>query len=219
MIRFTVNGITCPQDPSAALRKWQSIAIFAELIGCGNNGGMSPAVNISAELSPAEIYARLAWIKGLSVELLAGNVVVRGGRPVAHACAVWRLTRALVPRVTAMNAAIFYRAATPVRDTGDILRPDLAVVPHGLTELDASGLHLVAEVVSCGPARDDYRVKPRIYARGGVPLYLLVDAETVTLFADPRDGDYRSQTTVTIGEKLTLPEPFGIELDTGGLIP
>jgi Uma2 family endonuclease len=180
---------------------------------------MSPAVNISAELSPGEIYARLAWIKGLNVELLAGNVVVRGGSPVAHACTAWRLTRALMPRVTAMDAAIFYRAATPVRETGDILRPDLAVVPHGLAEPDTSHLHLVAEVVSRSTVRDDHCVKPRIYARGGVPLYLLLDAETVTLFADLDDREYRSQTTVTIGEKLALPEPFGIELDTGGLIP
>ena len=180
---------------------------------------MSPAVNISAELSPGEIYARLAWIKGLNVELLAGNVVVRGGSPVERARTVWRLTRALVPRVTAMNAAIFFKAVTPVRATGDILRPDLAVVPHGLAELDASDLYLVAEVVSCSTARDDRCVKPQIYARGGVPLYLLVDAETVTVFGDLGGGSYRSRSTVTVGEKLTLPEPFGIELDTGGLIP
>jgi hypothetical protein len=180
---------------------------------------MSPAVNISAELSPGEIYARLAWIKGLRVELLAGNVVVRGSNLAGHTESVWRLTRALVPRVTALDAAIFVGAATPVRATGDVLRPDLAVVPHGLAELDASDLHLVAEVVSRATARDDRCVKPPIYAQGQVPLYLLVDAQTVTLFGDLRDGEYRSRAMVTIGEKLTLPEPFGIELDTGGLIP
>jgi Putative restriction endonuclease len=180
---------------------------------------MSPAVNISAELSPAEIYARLAWIKGLSVELLAGNVVVRGGNPAGHACTVWQLTRALVPRVTAIDAAIFFAAATPVRATGDVVRPDLAVVPNGLSEPDASDLHLVAEVVAAGTAAEDRHVKPLIYAQGQVPLYLLADAETLTLFSDPRDGSYQSQITVAIGEKLTLPVPFCIELDTGGLIP
>jgi hypothetical protein len=176
---------------------------------------MSPAVNISAELPPTEIYARLAWIKGLTVELLTGNVIVRGANSSRHAATVWALTSPLMPRVTAMNAAIFYGPATPARVTGDVLRPDLAVVPHGLRELDASDLHLVAEVVAASTAGQDRHVKPPIYARGGVPLYLLVDFETVTLFSDPRDGSYRSQATATIGEKLTLPEPFGIGLDTG----
>jgi hypothetical protein len=180
---------------------------------------MSPAVNISAELSPAEIYARLAWIRGLTVELLAGNVVVRGGNPAGHASMVWRLTRTLTPRVAAMDAAIFFAPAIPVRATGDVVRPDLAVVPHGLTSPDASDLRLVAEVVATGTAAEDRHVKPLIYARSQVPLYLLADAGTLTLFGDPDDGRYRSRTTAAAGEKLTLPEPFGIDIDTGVLIP
>jgi Uma2 family endonuclease len=180
---------------------------------------MSPVVNISAELSPGEIYARLAWIKGLRVELLTGNVVVRGDGPVEHARTAWCLTRALMPRVLALDAAIFYQRATRVRATGDILRPDLAVVPHGLAEFDASDLRLVAEVVATGTVAEDRHIKPLIYARGGIPLYLLADVGSVTLFSEPSDGEYRAQTTVTIGEKLRLPKPFGIELDTGGLVP
>ena len=66
---------------------------------------MSPAVNISAELSPGEIYARLAWIKGLTVELLAGNVVVRGASPGEHTRRIWRLTTALMAPAIAMDAS------------------------------------------------------------------------------------------------------------------
>jgi Uma2 family endonuclease len=178
---------------------------------------MSPAVNISAELSPGEIYARLAWIKGLTVELLAGNVVVRGASPGEHARRIWRLTTELMAPATAMDAAVFVGRATPVPATLDVPRPDLAVVPNSAPDLYAHRLPLVAEVVSPGSATDDRGIKARIYALGRVPLYLLVDVETVTLFSDPDGGSYRSRTTVTIGEKLALPEPFGIELDTGGL--
>jgi Putative restriction endonuclease len=206
----------CPRN---LLAKWQIIAILLIIKRPGNNGGMSPVVNISAELSPAEIYARLAWIRGLTVELLAGNVVVRGGNPAGHASMVWRLTRTLTPRVSAMDAAIFFAAPIPVRASGDVVRPDLAVVPHRLTDLDASDLPLVAEVVAIGTADEDRHVKPLIYARSQVPLYLLIDGETVTLFSDPSDGWYQTQATVAAGEKLTLPEPFGIEIDTGVLVP
>jgi Uma2 family endonuclease len=180
---------------------------------------MSPAVNISAELSPGEIYARLAWIKGLTVELLAGNVVVRGASPGEHTRRIWRLTTALMAPATAMDAAVFVGRATPIPATLDVPRPDLAVVPNSAPDLCAHHLALVAEVVSPGSAADDRGIKARIYAQGEVPLYLLVDVETVTLFSDPDGGSYRSRTTVTIGEKLALPNPFGIELDTGGLIP
>jgi hypothetical protein len=125
---------TPPRPPAPKLRwvpgKWQLIAILPIIEWLDNNGLMSPAVNISAELSPGD------------------------------------------------------------------------------------RLPLVAEVVSPGSATDDRVTKKRIYALGQVPLYLLVDVDTVTLFSDPDGGSYRSQATVTIGEKLTLPEPFGIELDT-----
>ena len=145
---------TPPRPPAPKLRwvpgKWQLIAILPIIEWLDNNDLMSPAVNISAELSPGEIYAR----------------------------------------------------------------PDLAVVPNSAPDLYAHRLPLVAEVVSPGSATDDRVTKKRIYALGQVPLYLLVDVDTVTLFSDPDGGSYRSQTTVTIGEKLTLPEPFGIELDT-----
>jgi hypothetical protein len=37
--------------------------------------------------------------------------------------------------------------------------------------------------------------------------------------SDPRSGTYRSRLTVNMGERLPLPEPFGIALDTRGLRP
>jgi Uma2 family endonuclease len=175
---------------------------------------MSPAVNINADLTPGEIYARLAWIKGLTVELLGGNVVVRGGNSNRHAQLVWRLTSALVRRVTAMEAAVFTGRATPILATLDVPRPDLAVVPDAASDCYAHHLLLAAEVVALGTFAEDRHVKPLLYARGGVPLYLLVDFETVTLFSEPRDGAYQSEATVPVGEKLALPDPFGIELDT-----
>jgi Uma2 family endonuclease len=180
---------------------------------------MSPAVNINAGMPPGEIYARLAWIKGLTVELLAGKVVVRSGNSGQHARTVWRLTSALIRPVAAMDAAVFVGRATPIPATADVPRPDLAVVPDSAPDLYAHRLPLVAEVATPGTVADDRHLKPLIYARGKVPLYLLIDAGTVTLFGDPYEGSYQSKTTVVVGEKLSLPEPFGIDLDTGGLVP
>ncbi len=80
---------------------------------------------------------------------------------------------------------------------------------------------LVAEVVSASSIRIDRGVKPRACALAGVPFYLLVDRFTdplsVTLHSEPGDEGYATITTVGVGEKLHLPDPFGITLDTSAL--
>jgi hypothetical protein len=49
--------------------------------------------------------------------------------------------------------------------------------------------------VSPSSRRRDQVAKPRAYAQGGVPLYLLIDQladpATVTLFSDPAETSYR----------------------------
>lgn len=51
-------------------------------------------------------------------------------------------------------------------------------------------------------------------------LFLLLDPwhsgrPTATLYGEPADGTYRVLDAVEYGEKLTLPEPFRLDLDTG----
>jgi Uma2 family endonuclease len=80
---------------------------------------------------------------------------------------------------------------------------------------------LVAEVVSPSSIRIDREVKPSACARAGIPLYLLVDRFTdplsVTLYSEPGDQGYAVGTTVGFGEKLCIPAPFDITLDTSAL--
>ena len=63
---------------------------------------------------------------------------------------------------------------------------------------------------------DDYETKRKACALSGVPLYLVIDPETpsLTLFARPDDGGYLQATPVPAGGRLSLPDPFGITLDT-----
>lgn len=39
----------------------------------------------------------------------------------------------------------------------------------------------------------------------------------MSLFTQPVDDDYLSQTTALYGDKLEIPEPFGFDLDTSEL--
>ncbi|GAA3789706.1 Uma2 family endonuclease [Streptomyces coacervatus] len=81
--------------------------------------------------------------------------------------------------------------------------------------MPCQGVAMVLEVTSSKP-KTDREAKRRCYARGGIPLYLLVDRGTseVTLFSDPENSDYQQRCTLAFGKPLALPEPFAFELDT-----
>jgi Uma2 family endonuclease len=57
------------------------------------------------------------------------------------------------------------------------------------------------------------------YAAAGIPLYLLVDRldgldGRVTIFSEPRGGDYHRSAAVMIGDQLAIPAPLEGVLDT-----
>ncbi|MFM9551685.1 MULTISPECIES: Uma2 family endonuclease [Streptomyces] len=85
--------------------------------------------------------------------------------------------------------------------------------------MPSQGVSMVLEVTSTRP-EVDREVKRRCYARGGVPLYLLIDRDIseATLFSDPRGDDYRERRTVPFGKPLSLPEPFAFDLETSDFL-
>ncbi|WP_097916194.1 MULTISPECIES: Uma2 family endonuclease [unclassified Streptomyces] len=108
---------------------------------------------------------------------------------------------------------------------GGIYIPDLVVVPRAVASgpgntVPAEEALLVAEITSRSNANHDRVSKVNGYAKAGVELFLLLDPwhsgrPTVTLYGEPEGGTYRVLETVEYGRKLTLPEPFGLVLDTG----
>ncbi|MGW2382430.1 Uma2 family endonuclease [Streptomyces sp. NPDC001658] len=109
----------------------------------------------------------------------------------------------------------------------DHVIPDGTLVPKALRLfrgadpwMPCEGVAMVLEVTPRAGARIDREIKRRCYARGGVPLYLLVDRETAwtTLFSDPESGDYRERHAVAFGKPLALPEPLAFDLDTADFL-
>lgn len=102
--------------------------------------------------------------------------------------------------------------------------PDLVVVPRAVAtgpgNVPAEEALLVVEITSQHNANHDRIGKVHGYATAGVALFLLLDPwhsgrPTATLYGEPEDGTYRQLATVEYGDKLTLPDPFGLDLDTG----
>lgn len=106
-------------------------------------------------------------------------------------------------------------------------RPDgvLAPVNHFVGQGDWAspyGVLMTVEITSydSDTHHRDRVEKPRAYAEAGIPVYLLIDRDQLSVLVhsepDPKAG-YRDIHTVKIGAKVTLPAPVGIELDTEDL--
>ncbi|MEW2413347.1 Uma2 family endonuclease [Streptomyces sp. NPDC046866] len=102
--------------------------------------------------------------------------------------------------------------------------PDLFVADESAFEADgrhadAAALSLVAEFTSVSAKDADGEEKLEVYGQM-VPVCLVVDMQEseVTCFSDPSEHGDRSRRTVSFGKPLEVPEPFGFELDTAGLV-
>ncbi|WP_371579000.1 Uma2 family endonuclease [Streptomyces sp. NBC_01314] len=110
-----------------------------------------------------------------------------------------------------------YRAGRAKPDA--VVTPEAHFAGHG-EWADPDGALMVVEVTSYDSDTDrrDRHEKPAAYGQSGIPLYLLIDRDscTVTVHSgpDPLVGGYRDVRTAKFGEKVSLPDPVGIELDT-----
>ncbi|WP_166459570.1 Uma2 family endonuclease [Amycolatopsis pithecellobii] len=119
---------------------------------------------------------------------------------------------------------IYQRRGLRIPELASLYVPDLLVMPrdtpreqHG-TVLAEHTL-LVVEITSPGNADYDRRNKLAAYAYGRVPVYLLIDDHApegarCIVYAEPAKGEYRKTTITPFGEKVEIPEPIGLELDT-----
>lgn len=100
-----------------------------------------------------------------------------------------------------------------------VLAPEAHFAGHG-EWADPSGTLMVLEVTSYDSDTDrrDRYEKPAAYGQAEIPVYLLIDRDSRTLTVhsspDRKIGGYRTVRTAKFGEKVLLPEPIGIELDT-----
>ncbi|MFC9131791.1 Uma2 family endonuclease [Streptomyces sp. NPDC057099] len=176
-------------------------------------------------------WDELVWIreqtrapKGCKVEIIEGIITVTPHSTIPHHRIADRVHRSL-SQVIPEHWHIFQGLGMAVPARLGLYVPDLAVVPELPAEghddvVPAAVAQLAVEITSAATAHHDRTVKAAGYAEAGVPLYLLVDGvapggPTVTLYGEPRKGVYRLLRAGRFGERITLPDPIGLELDTG----
>lgn len=162
--------------------------------------------------------------EGRKVEIIEGIVTVSPTPSRDHNATVSMLQRrlyAVIPEdweiVQTLGAAVPGRQGLYVPDLLVAATEDVVGPGH---QILASRAKLVVEITSRGNANHDRISKVYGYAQAGVPLYLLLDPwhsgrPTATLYGEPEGSTYRVLETVEYGDKLTLPTPFEVVIDTG----
>ncbi|KUO11938.1 Uma2 family endonuclease [Streptomyces sp. DSM 15324] len=161
--------------------------------------------------------------EGSKVEIVGGIVTVSPPPSEEHNDTAELLVERLYPAVPE-GCGIYQTLGLAVPETAGFFVPDVCVVPRAALRrgkrVHAGEAELVVEITSPSNANHDRVKKTHGYARAGVPLYLLLDPwhrgrPTATLYGAPEDGTYRVLVSVEYGEKVALPAPFDLDIDTG----
>lgn len=184
-----------------------------------------PATGMSRWDHALSTWKELDVPDGWRAEIVDDNGVLLVAPPSdPHNFIVVRLTRAL-NGVLPDDWDVYQTLGIQIPAIERLYVPDLVVMPEsvvldpGQTPNPADEAELVVEIVSKSSMDIDRKKKLWGYAHAPVPLYLLVDAwdetgPSVTLYEQPGNGRYNHATTVDFGEKIRLPEPFDLEIDT-----
>ncbi len=174
-----------------------------------------------------EFYDWLPELPHLKVEIINGRVIVSPRSNPRQSWMIGQLVRVFGPVADDHGWRVWPEVDVCIAWTREPVVPDFSMGPKdaprwGDRELMSNGLILGAEVVSSNSTREDREDKPLLYARGGLPLLLVVDPEanpkTVTIYSNPTENGYQTTTTVKMGEKLPIPDPVNITLDTSAFL-
>jgi Uma2 family endonuclease len=155
------------------------------------------------------------------VEIIGGEIIVSPLARTLHDLIVSSLHAMFVRALDEDTHNVSQRVEFVV-DEANSPQPDLAVLDVALrndtlaaTEYAAKDALLVVEATSPSNGVNDRKwgLKYKAYAKGLVPIYLLIDPHagagpSLTLFTQPNGTRYQAETTVPFGAPLQLPEPF-----------
>ncbi len=158
-------------------------------------------------------------------EVVEGEVIVNAATPAGRHAKIILAVRRAFTRHGIDN--LFENTTLLIEEDEAEYVPDLAQWPEQLIDGDtwefpAAECAFALEVVSGdrpGRRQRDYR-KALGYARGGVPVFLLIDTveRTCTLFTEPKAGEYSVRQIVKFGESLFITAGEStVELPTGNL--
>lgn len=177
-----------------------------------------------------ETFAVLELPAGQRAEIIGGSIVVSPTPTMLHNFIFGMLMRTLHPAAVDNGWMLTNTATVHVPATDEHFAPDLVVIPEEilLARCDdwivpAESVLLSAEITSTSTVKRDRKTKLWSSAHSMIPVYLLIDPHdgvgSASVHSEPDgEGRYQRHQTVPFGEKLTLPEPFAVDLDTTAFV-
>ncbi|WSL78701.1 Uma2 family endonuclease [Kitasatospora sp. NBC_01266] len=172
-----------------------------------------------------EDFLSLATPEGFRAELIEGEISVSPPTDGEHEHYLSKVVRQIIKNsavemdVSGHKGLLLTRGG---RCPKNHAIPDLTFAPEDRRLflgappwMPPDGVAMVVEVTSGKPVQDRI-AKRHCYARGGIPLYLLIDREEskATVFSAPEGEEYTASHLAPFGKPLPLPAPFDFELDT-----
>lgn len=148
------------------------------------------------------------------LELIEGEIVVTPSPSPLHQLVVHRLAVLLDRAIVESGLGLVLESPLDVfLAAHNVFQPDLIVLLNDRIRLFGPDMvenapSLAVEIISPSSSAYDRVTKRDVYARFGVPEYWLIDpeAETVTIFSDPRDGRYHTETVSSdVAVSATIP--------------
>ncbi|MCB9881908.1 MAG: Uma2 family endonuclease [Planctomycetes bacterium] len=157
---------------------------------------------------------------GERLELIDGTLVTMSPQNPPH----FATTKKLADRLSAEFRGAYVREHGPLQTSPhDLPEPDIAVVAgsiqdHGRQHPRGEEAILVIEVSHTTQRRD--RAKARVYARGHVPVYWMLDLEQrkLTVHTNPQGGTYAHVVELGPDDHVTLPQ-LDVAWRVGDLLP
>lgn len=155
-------------------------------------------------------------------ELLDGHIVEMVAQNVPHRAAVGKTSKAFQKALVDSNYWVQTQSTLPL-DCRNVPEPDVAVLegtPDDLLEGEPDEIPLIVEVADTSLEKDR-TTKLRCYAANGIPEYWIVNLqnETVEVYREPAEGEYRRRETMTWGEAVTPLFDDSLSFEVDALLP
>jgi Uma2 family endonuclease len=206
------------------LRGWTDASYNVPMAAVLPERSLTPTVRTVADLRTA-----IEDVVGdkFKLEILGGELIVSPLARSLHLIIVTAVRRALDHVCDPEEFAVTERAELVV-DEENSPQPDITILRQAMleealyaTRYPAGEALLVVEVASPSNGEDDRRwgKKYKAYAKGMVPIYLLIDpyderGPMISLFTEPNGRRYQVETCVLFGTPVTLPEPFPATIES-----
>jgi Uma2 family endonuclease len=160
--------------------------------------------------------------EGGRTELIDGHILEMAPQNAPNRAAVGKTSKIFQNALANSNYWVQTQSTLPL-DCRNVPEPDVAVLegtPDDLLEGEPDEIPIIVEVADTSLEKDR-TTKLRCYATNGIPEYWIINLqnETIEMYREPADGEYRRRETMTRGGSVTPLFDDSLSFGVDALLP